>query len=151
PKLRRSTSTGSKQGSEYNEDIYLIGSVTDGSGSIPVKALLDTGCQVNMLDSNTLDKLPDAKRKDLSPPIKVSYDGVIETHSVAYEVTLKASNVSTAEAVIAPISVIKSSIIPNEQMVIGSRWCLETGIVKTLIGERHVDDIPDEDDVMFMR
>ncbi|GKT29727.1 hypothetical protein ADUPG1_005320, partial [Aduncisulcus paluster] len=49
PKLRRSTSTGSKQGSEYTEDIYIIGSVTDGSGSIPVKALLDTGCQLNML------------------------------------------------------------------------------------------------------
>ncbi|GKT35089.1 hypothetical protein ADUPG1_008319 [Aduncisulcus paluster] len=105
-----------------------------------VKMMIDT--EVDDFDET---ELTGAKEVDLDVLVVVSYDGRSETHPKMFKISLTTTNIKTADQVKAPIQVIASAIIPGESMVIGSKWCLQTGIMKTTIGTRLEDSIPDVD------
>ncbi|GKT31717.1 hypothetical protein ADUPG1_006087, partial [Aduncisulcus paluster] len=144
PKLISSKSEGA-----YNDDIYVEGYVKSDTNQRPVKALIDTGCQVNMMTSRLIEAL-NPESTQLDKPIVVRFDGKEEKHTEAYRVMLTATNIVTADEVTAPIMVIKSDIVKDEEMIIGANWCIETGIVKTLIGKRDTEEIAPQDEEMFM-
>ncbi|GKT22662.1 hypothetical protein ADUPG1_012188 [Aduncisulcus paluster] len=144
PKLISSKSEGA-----YNDDIYIEGYAKSDTNQRPVKALIDTGCQVNMMTSRLIEAL-NPESTQLDKPIVVRFDGKEEKHTEAYRLMLTATNIVTADEVTAPIMVIKSDIVKDEEMIIGANWCIETDIVKTLIGKRDTEEIAPQDEEMFM-
>ncbi|GKT26100.1 hypothetical protein ADUPG1_013239 [Aduncisulcus paluster] len=103
------------------EDFCLSGFVKDGSSKVPVKALVDTGSQVNIIHPRL--------------------DGFDEEHEQVMNVAFTAIDEDNTYSLETNFFAVVSDVVNTHDMILGVDWARSTGVVNTtLIPKRDKDE-----------
>ncbi|GKT26110.1 Transposon Tf2-9 polyprotein [Aduncisulcus paluster] len=113
------------------EDVCLDGVIEDGSVRVPVKALVDTASQVNIVNPRLYEKLTNVVTKQLSKPIVIKRDSFDERHDKVMEVTFTTNDNNNTYPLETHFLAVVSDVVDTHDMVLGVDWTRATGVLNS--------------------